>query len=94
MQRSNSDLLVCFAVTRLAVEDLSRAVAPLSPHSLDRGDERFRLLVDSVEDYAIVLLDPAGNVVTWNVGAERIKGYHGVRHRRTALLAFLPAIRN
>ena len=31
--------------------------------------------MDSVEDYAIVLLDPAGNVVTWNVGAERIKGY-------------------
>jgi PAS domain S-box-containing protein len=59
----------------LAAEELSRAVAPHSTRSLDRGDERFRLLVDSVEDYAIVLLDPAGNVVTWNVGAERIKGY-------------------
>src|SRR5688500_99225 len=38
-------------------------------------DELFRLLVTSVTDYAIYLLDPAGHVVSWNVGAERIKGY-------------------
>jgi PAS domain S-box-containing protein len=37
--------------------------------------ERFRLLVDSVEDYAIYMLDLNGVVVTWNQGAERIKGY-------------------
>jgi PAS domain S-box-containing protein len=39
------------------------------------GDERYRLLVEAVKDYAIFLLDPEGRVVTWNVGAERIKGY-------------------
>jgi PAS domain S-box-containing protein len=40
------------------------------------GDENsFRLLVESVSDYAIMMLDPVGNVVSWNVGAERIKGY-------------------
>lgn len=39
------------------------------------SDELFRLLVDSVRDYAIFLLDPSGNVRTWNVGAKRIKGY-------------------
>jgi PAS domain S-box-containing protein len=38
-------------------------------------DELFRLLVTSVSDYAIYLLDPAGQVVSWNEGAERIKGY-------------------
>jgi len=38
-------------------------------------EERFRLLVESVRDYAIYLIDPNGIVVTWNIGAERIKGY-------------------
>ena len=38
-------------------------------------DEVFRLLVDSVQDYAIFLLSPEGKIMTWNVGAERIKGY-------------------
>jgi PAS domain S-box-containing protein len=38
--------------------------------------EEFRFLVDSVKDYAIFRLDPEGRVSTWNVGAERIKGYH------------------
>jgi PAS domain S-box-containing protein len=38
-------------------------------------DELFRLLVTSLTDCAIYLLDPAGHVVSWNVGAERIKGY-------------------
>lgn len=39
------------------------------------GDEIFRLLVESVRDYAIFLLDPSGHVASWNQGAERIKGY-------------------
>jgi PAS domain S-box len=39
------------------------------------SEERFRLLVQSVQDYAIFMLDPAGYVTTWNEGAERIKGY-------------------
>src|SRR5436190_12061524 len=38
-------------------------------------EERFRLLVESVKDYAIFMLDPGGHVATWNAGAERIKGY-------------------
>jgi len=37
--------------------------------------DSFRLFVDSVQDYAIFLLDVDGNVLTWNAGAERIKGY-------------------
>ena len=37
--------------------------------------EQFRLLVDAVQDYAIFMLDPEGNVASWNSGGERIKGY-------------------
>src|SRR4051794_16004747 len=40
-----------------------------------RAEERFRLLVESVKDYAIFMLDPNGCVISWNAGAERIKGY-------------------
>ena len=39
------------------------------------GEEAFRLLVDAVQDYAIFLLGPDGQVLTWNPGAERAKGY-------------------
>src|SRR3984885_11897030 len=42
---------------------------------LRRSEERFRLLVDGVAEYAIFMLDPNGRVSTWNSGAERIKGY-------------------
>jgi len=38
-------------------------------------DERFQLLVESVKDYAIFILDPDGVITSWNSGAERIKGY-------------------
>jgi PAS domain S-box-containing protein len=39
------------------------------------NEQAFRLLVDSVQDYAIFLLDPQGRVQSWNAGARRIKGY-------------------
>ncbi|MBV8880715.1 MAG: PAS domain S-box protein [Planctomycetaceae bacterium] len=42
---------------------------------LARSEEAFRLLVQSVQDYAIYMLDRRGNVVSWNPGAQRIKGY-------------------
>ena len=41
----------------------------------DPTDAQFRLLVESVSDYAIYLLDTTGRVMSWNAGAERIKGY-------------------
>ena len=45
--------------------------------SIDRvsGDERYRSLVEAINDYAIFLLDADGYVATWNGGAQRIKGY-------------------
>ncbi|MEO9130440.1 MAG: PAS domain S-box protein [Sphingomonas sp.] len=44
--------------------------------SLRQSEEQFKRLVQSVTDYAIYMLDPNGQVVSWNIGAERIKGYH------------------
>ena len=42
---------------------------------LRSSEERFRLMIESVQDYAIFMLDPEGRIATWNLGAERIKGY-------------------
>ena len=42
---------------------------------LRQSDERFRLMLESVRDYAIITLDPKGVVTAWNAGAERFKGY-------------------
>ncbi len=43
--------------------------------ALRQSEERFRILVESVKDYAIFALDPQGIVISWNAGAENIKGY-------------------
>jgi PAS domain S-box-containing protein len=43
--------------------------------ALQRSEERARLFIEGVPDYAIFMLDPEGYVSTWNTGAERIKGY-------------------
>src|ERR1700722_11913225 len=48
---------------------------PGSNDDLRQSEERFRLLVESVRDYAIFMLDEAGYILTWNAGAERFKGY-------------------
>ncbi len=42
---------------------------------LRQSEERFRLLVEAVEDYAIFMLDPTGHIVSWNAGAQRSEGY-------------------
>ena len=43
--------------------------------ALRDSEEKYRILLDGVQDYAIIMLDPRGKVVSWNAGAERIKGY-------------------
>lgn len=55
-------------------ESLRRVDVSLAEELLE-SEQRFSLLVDAVRDYAIFMIDPAGHVVTWNVGARRIKGY-------------------
>jgi len=68
--RAPDGTLLGFAkVTR----DLTRRRA--AEEELRRSQEEFRLLVQSVTDYGIYMLDPEGNVATWNAGAQRIKGY-------------------
>src|SRR5262249_15029824 len=47
----------------------------LAQEAAHQHEERFRLLVESIKDYAIFMLDADGLVSTWNVGAQRIKGY-------------------
>lgn len=42
---------------------------------LRESEAKYRILVEGVKDYAIITLDPEGNITTWNEGAERIKGY-------------------
>src|SRR3982750_1071736 len=49
--------------------------AAASSPAPDQGEQRFRLLVEGVKDYAIFMLDPQGHVLTWNAGAQRFKGY-------------------
>jgi PAS domain S-box-containing protein len=48
----------------------------LATDTLRASEEQFRLLVQSVTDYAIFMLDTEGIITNWNSGAERIKGYH------------------
>ncbi len=43
--------------------------------ALRQSEERFRLMVSDVKDYAILMLDPDGRIASWNIGAERTKGY-------------------
>jgi PAS domain S-box-containing protein len=50
-------------------------IRPEPTASLCDSEERFRALVLGMKDYAIFMLDLNGNVITWNAGAERIKGY-------------------
>jgi PAS domain S-box-containing protein len=47
----------------------------LVEEALRHQEEKYRLLIDGVQDYAIFMLDPNGMVASWNAGAERIKGY-------------------
>ena len=63
-------------VGRLAIR-LERASALLRAReqALRDGEERFRLVVEGVQDYGIFALDPQGHVASWNAGAERIKGW-------------------
>jgi PAS domain S-box-containing protein len=68
--RDASGKLIGFAkITRDLTERKS------AQDALKRSEEQFRLLVQGVTDYAIYMIDPEGIVISWNIGAQRIKGY-------------------
>jgi PAS domain-containing protein len=69
MRNADGELLGYAKVTR----DLTQPRA--HEQESRRSEERLRLLIEGVRDYPIFMLDADGRVVTWNVGAERIKGY-------------------
>lgn len=85
------------ALQELATQLESRVLA--RTEELQRSEERFRLLVQQVRDYAIFALDPDGRVSSWNAGAQHIKGYRAeeiigqhfsVFYPREALAAHIP----
>jgi len=63
---------------------------PRANDELRAGEEMFSLLVSQVVDYAIFLLDPRGNVASWNEGAQRIKGYTAAEIIGRHFSAFYP----
>ncbi|MBY4590602.1 MULTISPECIES: hybrid sensor histidine kinase/response regulator [Rhizobium] len=69
IRRPSGELIGFAKITR----DLTERRA--AENAIRQSEEQFRRLVQGVSDYAIYMLDPDGNVSSWNFGAERIKGY-------------------
>ncbi|HUC10152.1 MAG TPA: CHASE3 domain-containing protein [Stellaceae bacterium] len=62
-----------------------------SQTSLQRSEEKFRLLVSGVHDHALFMLDPDGSIASWNEGAERLTGYRASEIIDTGFSRFFPA---
>lgn len=63
------------AVRRAVCLAEERSLRKQAERDLRASEERFRMLVEDVDDYAIFMLDPQGRVIIWNIGAERIYGH-------------------
>lgn len=73
--------LLCLAPRALTLPRLKRANLELQRMLRERGararasEEQLRLMVNAVNEYAVIMLDPNGLITSWNPGAQRIKGY-------------------
>jgi PAS domain S-box-containing protein len=61
--------------SQVPVSAASPDASSLAEESLRDSEERYRMLVDGIRDYAIFMIDPHGLILSWNAGAERIRGY-------------------
>jgi len=79
---SSEGILVTAAIRDISVRKLAEGHLAqveekrrLGEDALHESEERYRMLLDGVENYAIFMMDPQGQILSWNAGAERIKGY-------------------
>jgi PAS domain S-box-containing protein len=70
LRKSHDELSTVVIALESEIAERKRA-----EETLRQSEERFRLLVSAVQDYAIIMIDPNGYVMSWNSGAERIYGY-------------------
>ena len=66
-------ILIAGLAAWIAVRDSSKRTA--AEELLQQSEEKYRMLLDGVQDYAIFMLDPRGTVVSWSASAEHIKGF-------------------
>lgn len=74
LQESEAKLITLTSSLEQEVEERTHDLV-VKNEQLRQNEERYHLMVDEVEDYAILLLDKKGNIQNWNKGAEKIKGY-------------------
>jgi PAS domain S-box-containing protein len=79
---STDGILVTAAIRDISVrKDAEKRLAEMEgrrramEEALRESEESYRLLIDGIQDHAIFMMDPRGQIVSWNAGAERIKGY-------------------
>jgi len=68
--RDGAGTIIGFLGVAMDITELKKADA-----AARASNEHFRLIIETIEDYALILLDARGHIVSWNVGAERITGY-------------------
>jgi PAS domain S-box-containing protein len=81
--------LLLFTLQGLLISSLVAALRSAKARA-EASEERFRLLVQGVDNYAIFMLDPEGRITSWNEGAERIHGYTAEEILGTHFSVFYP----